>query len=137
MNIEHNIKTGMSHATQFTVDTNHTAGALYGFGVLDVLLSTPALIAIMLETSIELLDSLIPVDHITVVTSCEVTHEHPTMFGEDVTIKVIVKELDGNRIFLDMIATDGSGDIGYGKIERAIINKTKLMERACLRSDIK
>lgn len=126
----HDVKTGTFCTIQRKVETNCTAGALYNEGVLEILFSTPALVSMMIDASIELLSSSLPKDCVSVATACNIMHENPTIFGETVTVKVTVTRVEGNKIYFDMVASDDAGIIGRGTHERVIVEKEKLLERA-------
>ena len=134
---DHNVKIGASYLIKKKVEANYTAGALYGSGVLEILFSTPALVSMMIDAAIELLDEVLPREYISVATTCSVTHENPTIFGEEVSVKVTVINVEGNKVYFDMVASDGSGRIGHGTHERVIVHKEKLLEKAYSRVDRK
>lgn len=102
----------------------------YGSGALDTLLATPSLVALMIEAATRLVDSRLPEGYVSVGKSLSITHEKPTVLGETVTIKVSVLKQESNYIQLEMEAFDEEGVIGHGKLDRFVVNKTRLMERA-------
>lgn len=102
----------------------------YGSGALDTLLATPSLVALMIEAATRLIDSRLPEGYVSVGKSLSVTHEKPTILGETVTIKVSVVSQESNYIQLETEAFDEEGVIGHGKLDRFVVNKTRLMEKA-------
>ncbi|SCZ81215.1 thioesterase family protein [Acidaminobacter hydrogenoformans] len=102
----------------------------YGSGALDTLLATPSLVALMIEAATRLVDSRLPEGYVSVGKSLSITHEKPTVLGETVTIKVSVVNQESNYIQLEMEAFDEEGVIGHGKLDRFVVNKTRLMEKA-------
>jgi predicted thioesterase len=102
----------------------------YGSGALDTLLATPSLVALMIEAATRLIDSRLPEGYVSVGKSLSVTHEKPTVLGETVTIKVSVVNQESNYIQLETEAFDEEGVIGHGKLDRFVVNKTRLMEKA-------
>lgn len=102
----------------------------YGSGALDTLLATPSLVALMIEAATRLIDSRLPEGYVSVGKSLSVTHEKPTILGETVTIKVSVVSQESNYIQLETEAFDEEGIIGHGKLDRFVVNKTRLMEKA-------
>jgi fluoroacetyl-CoA thioesterase len=102
----------------------------YGTGALDTLLATPSLVALMIEAATRLIDSRLPEGYVSVGKSLSVTHEKPTVLGETVTIKVSVVSQESNYIQLETEAFDEEGVIGHGKLDRFVVNKTRLMEKA-------
>jgi fluoroacetyl-CoA thioesterase len=118
--IEHGIKEGMSIFFDKEVDSSDTAAA-YGSKALDFLLSSPALVAMLINASAELLDPLVPSECVTVGSSLELHHEKPTLLGENVRLVVTVKQVSGERISLDFVAHDKVGVIAMGKHERFVV----------------
>lgn len=102
----------------------------YGSGALDTLLATPSLVALMIEAATRLIDSRLPEGYVSVGKSLSVTHEKPTVLGETVTIKVAVVRQESNYLELEMEAYDEEGVIGHGKLDRFVVNREKLMEKA-------
>jgi predicted thioesterase len=102
----------------------------YGSGALDTLLATPSLVALMIEAATRLVDSRLPEGYVSVGKSLSLTHEKPTILGETVTVKVAVVKQEENFIQLEMEAFDEDGVIGHGKLDRFVVNRSRLMERA-------
>jgi predicted thioesterase len=102
----------------------------YGSGALDTLMATPSLVALMIEAATRLVDSRLPEGYVSVGKSLSITHEKPTILGETVTIKVSVVSQESNYIQLEMEAFDEEGVIGHGKLDRFVVNKMRLMEKA-------
>lgn len=127
------VKIGSNITIQRIVKEEDTA-LNYGSGKLDKLLATPSLVALMIEASVKLIDDKLPEGLITVGKMAKVVHEKPTILGETVSIKVEVKDFDGSRILLDMVAYDEIGLVGRGTHERIIVNKKALLERASKRA---
>ncbi len=130
--IDHKITKGMSIIYNREISSGDTATG-FGSGVLDYLLSTPAIVSMVIEGSIKLLDQLVPSDYITVGGKIEITHEKPTLLGESVHIVLTVEEVDGDRIVLDAAVHDHVGVVARGKHERFIVNSEKLMAAAYAR----
>jgi len=59
----------------------------------------------------------------------EFTHEAPTGTGMSVSVQATVTEVKGNRILFDIIASDELGEIGLGKHERVVVNRSEWMKR--------
>lgn len=87
------------------------------------LLSTPALVAMMQEASVALIDEKLPDGFISVGKSAEITHDQPTVVGAVITIKVEIKSFDGYHIKVKMIAYDDSGIVARGNHVRSIVNE--------------
>lgn len=108
----------------------------YGSGQLENLLSTPSLVALMIEASVKLLDPKLPDGYITVGKMAQVVHEKPSLLGDTVSVKVEITHFDGTRIQLIMTAFDEFGQIGVGSHERYIVNKASLLKRASEREEV-
>lgn len=130
--IEHKISKGMSSIYSREISATDTAVG-FGTGILDYLLSTPAIVSMIIEGSIKLLDHLVPEDFITVSGKVEVSHEKPTLLGESVHIVLTVEEVSGDRVFLDAVIHDHVGVVARGKHERIIVNSEKLIANAYAR----
>jgi len=128
--INHKIKEGMT--TTYVKEANGTdaipvTGAA---GILDYLVSTPAIFKMIIDASSSMLDPLLPGDYITVGKNVELSHEKPTMINEMITIELVVKKVDADRVYLEFTAHDSIGEICKGKYERVIVDKNVLMENA-------
>ncbi|WP_326908648.1 thioesterase family protein [Sedimentibacter sp. MB31-C6] len=103
---------------------------------IDNLMSTPALLATIIEISWKMLDPLIPDGYLTVVRNIELNHYYPTLIGEKVSITISVEKIDNNRIYLVFSGIDNIGEFCKGKYEKAIIKNDKLIEAAVKRAKI-
>ena len=117
---------GDTHTVERTIEQEDTAGNFWTTEVAE-LLSTPSLVAMMMEASANLIDERLPEGFISVGKSAEVTHEHPTVIGATVSVKVEIKSFDGYHIRLQMTASDESGIVGRGSHTRSIVNKKWLL----------
>ncbi len=131
---EHKIKPGLStiytrEAGQAdTLPSNHSAG------IMDFLVSTPAILTMVIEATRDLLDPLLPDGFITVGKNIDLSHERPTLIGESVTLVITVKEVKGESVFLEITGHDGTGVVCKGVYERSIVNKDHLIETAYRRA---
>lgn len=123
------IKEGMS-ATYTKNTTSNDAYPSSSTGTLDYLVSTPSLVAMIIDGATNMLDKLLPADYITVGKNIELHHEHPSLVGEMITLKLKVDKIVGHSVILDVQASDSKGLVCSGKYERAVINKDKLLEIA-------
>lgn len=97
---------------------------------IDHVMSTPALLATIIEISWNMLKPLIPNEYITVVRSFNFNHFNPTLVGEKIKITVTVEKIDNNRIYMTFIGADNVGEFCNGKFEKAIVKSDKLLEAA-------
>ncbi len=128
-----NIQIGEKNTIQKKVEPEDTAAAL-GAGKLENLFSTPSLVAMMMEASLELVDSKLEDGFISVGLMAGVTHEKTTILDETVSVEVEVVKFDGTTIEFKMIAFDEVGVIAHGHHHRMIVNKNKLFEKAHARA---
>lgn len=122
------LKVGISKTVQKVITREDTA-LNFGSGALDNLLATPTLAALMIEASVKLIDPLLPEGYITIGKTLEIEHEYPTKEGITVVVTAKLLEVEGNRVTLEIIATDEIGRIGAGYHERYIVAKELLMNK--------
>jgi len=130
--IKHQIKEGLS-ITDTRKTTTNDAHASSITGTLDYLVSTPSIVTMIIDAATHMLDKLLPSDYITVGKKIELLHEHPSIIGETISVKLTVEKITGNSVLLDVQVADLRGIVCSGKHERAIINKEKLLEIAYMR----
>lgn len=127
--MEHRIEKGMSTFFDKEVSAADTAAA-YGSKALDFLLSTPALVAMLIDASAQLLDPLVSEDCVTVGNKVELTHEKPTLLGEKVRLVVTVRDVAGDRIELEYVVHDPIGVIARGTHERFVVRSEDILAAA-------
>ncbi len=119
---------GMSKTIQKTVTEQDTAH-YYGSGALEDLLATPILTAYMIESSVALIDSLLPEGYISIGRKLSIEHLMPTVKGMTVTVESKISKIEGNKISIDISAFDELGEIGRGHHERNIVKHDILMDK--------
>lgn len=131
---EHKIVPGLS--TIYTKEVGHgdTMPSSNAAGIMDFLVSTPAILTMAIEATSDLLDPLLSDGSITVGKHIELSHERPTLVGETVTLVVTVTDVKGESIFLDIVGHDSTGVICKGRYERSIVDKDHLIDIAYRRS---
>jgi len=108
------------------VQENQTASN-FGSGLLEVF-ATPALIALMENTSMKLID--LPEGSSSVGISICMKHLKASQIGEKVECTAKVVAIDGRKYTFEIKATDSTGDIiGEGTHERVIVNIEKFMSK--------
>jgi len=127
--MEHKIAEGMINDVR-RITGPSDASNLPGSLEFSYLVSTTAVIDMIIEGSTQMLDKLLPEGYTTVGTYIQIAHENPTLIGEAVDIRIKVDKIDGNRIYLEVSGHDSEGRFCMGKHERHIVNKSKLMQRA-------
>jgi predicted thioesterase len=108
------------------VDKSHTAESL-GSGLLPVF-STPAMIALMENTAMKLIE--LPEGSSSVGTSICVKHLKASPIGEKITCNAMLTLNEGRRYEFQLEAFDNKGDlIGSGTHERFVIDIEKFMSK--------
>jgi len=97
---------------------------------IDYLMSTPALLATVIEISWNMFKDLIPSDYLTVVRNFQFDHFHPTLVGEKILFKLKVEKIEDNRIYIVFSVYDYVGEFCNGRFEKAIVRNDKLLEAA-------
>ena len=127
--MEHRIEPGL--VRDYRKITGPSDGTdLPGSLELSYLVSTPAVVNMVIEASTEMLDDLLPSDYTTVGTHIELSHENPTLVGEPINIRLKVSEVEHNKVYIDIEGFDSQGRFLKGKYERHIVNKSRLMQYA-------
>ncbi|MBR0596915.1 thioesterase family protein [Sinanaerobacter chloroacetimidivorans] len=131
--IQHSIKEGLTttYKRETTVSDSVTSSETMA---LDFLLSTPAVLSMIIEASSRMLDPLVPAEYITVGKNIELSHEHPTIIGSTVSLVLKVINVEKNTIVVTIEGHDDEGIFCRGKHERAIVSRAKLLEIAYKRS---
>jgi hypothetical protein len=127
--LNHNIKRGLS-AVYTKMTSTADAYDSSNTGTLAYLVSTPAMILMLIDSSTDMLDQLLPPDYITVGKKLNIIHEIPSIIGDTITLKLHVEEVKLYSIILNATFYDTKGIVCIAKYERAIIEKSKLLEFA-------
>lgn len=128
------LKAGMEHMIQKKVAYDDTTVS-FGRSGIETLLSTPALVSMMTEACVDLVGRNVPDGAITVARHMQLTHEKPTLQGMMVTVKATIDRVEGHIIFFDLICYDEVGQIAKGRMERHVVNKGALIQRAHKRAE--
>ena len=130
----HSIQAGMStvYKKETTVADAHSSSSSAG---LDFLLSTPAVLKMVIDASANMLDKLLPQEYVTAGKHLELEHEKPTLIGEKITITVKVDKVEDNRVFLNIIGEDDNGIFCTGNYERVILERSRLLDYAYKRAN--
>lgn len=124
-----NLQIGANFTLQKKVQHEDT-NLSFGRSGIETLLSTTALAGMMTEATVDLVDNNLPEGYITVAKKLEICHEKPTLRGMTVTVKVILEEIHRNILYFSAICYDEIGEIAQGKMERHIVTKNVLIDRA-------
>jgi fluoroacetyl-CoA thioesterase len=125
--MEYNLKEGLTHTVETTVDSNRTA-SFYGSGSLDVY-ATPAMIALMENAAMNCVQEGLPEGFGTVGIEINVKHIKATPLGMKVRAEAVLEKVDRKRLFFKIEAYDESGKIGEGTHVRYIINSEEFINK--------
>jgi len=133
-NVNHKIYEGLS----MTYEKVTTAADSYisNSTSIDSLFSSPSLLSTIIDVSCKMLDKLLPDEYITVGRNLELSHYHPTLIGEKISIVIKVVKVDKQRVHLEFVGSDYLGEFCKGKYEKVIVNKNKLIESAVKRAKL-
>lgn len=127
------ITIGASRTIQHVVDHGDTAGNSLPDDI-EPLLSSSGLIALVVDTSVGLIDPLLPDGFISIGKSSSITHEHPSVLGAALSLSVTITAFDGYHITLKVVASDATGVVATGTHVRSIVNKHWLQIRVAGRA---
>ncbi|MEI8216592.1 MAG: hypothetical protein WCF96_05790 [Eubacteriales bacterium] len=126
--INHRITVGLSTIYKKEGSSSDALPATGITGILDYLISTPAILTMIIEASSALLDPLLPEGYITVGKNIELSHENPTMVDGTISIVLTVTGVGGNRIHLNFSGHDAIGEVCKGRYERVIVKQNDLLD---------
>ncbi|MFO7756828.1 MAG: thioesterase family protein [Bacteroidales bacterium] len=98
----------------------------YGSGLLDVY-STPAMVAFMEKTSMELVQPQLEKGHGTVGMSLDIKHKKAVPVGGKIKCISRLATRDGNRLSFEVRVYHGADIIGEGKHMRYIIDEKRFL----------
>ncbi len=135
--VDHKIVPGLSTIVTKEVNGSDTLPTAGSSGIMDFLISTPAILTQVIKASSDMLDPLLPDGYITVGKNVDLSHERPTLVGETISLIITVIKVKGETIILDLAVHDTIGIICRGTVERSIVDKNHLIDIACRRADNK
>jgi len=119
------LKIGIENELEIIITPQDTAKS-YGSGRLDVF-ATPAMIALMEKTALQLAAPFLTEGKDTVGTEINVKHIKATAIGQRVQCYAKLKEVDRNKLKFIVEAYDEKGLIGTGTHNRYIIDIAKFI----------
>lgn len=125
--MEFNLKEGMTAAKEMKVTENDLASKM-GSGVLDVF-ATPAMIALMEDTSRSCVDLHLPSGYTTVGIELNVKHLKSTPLGMKVRCEAILIKIDNKALTFKVEVWDEVDKVGEGIHSRYIVNSDRFMEK--------
>jgi fluoroacetyl-CoA thioesterase len=118
---------GLEGVAAVTVTPETTADA-YGNAGLHVF-ATPALVALIERAAIGALVGQLDAGEGSVGSIVRVTHQAPTPLGATITARARVRAVDGNQVWFDVDANDGTEQVGEGEHLRIVIDEARFMRR--------
>ena len=101
------------------------------------MLSTPHMIGWMEAAGFEALLPFCEGDEVSVGTAINIVHRAPTGVGTAVKCEAVLESMNGRFYTFRVSAHNGSEVIGYGTIERAIVDEGKFKEKYKNRAQVK
>ncbi len=127
MDIQTNLKVGLSLQKEFLVEDKHTAAHI-GSGSIKVL-ATPMMIAYIEITARTLLDNYLPEGYSTVGTHVDIRHLAPTAMGKLVEARVEINQIEDKKVILGVSVWEGERKVGGGTHERYVIEVERFLKR--------
>ncbi|MFF4894203.1 thioesterase family protein [Micromonospora chersina] len=119
---------GLTARVELTVTDTDTAQAV-GSGDVPVL-GTPRLLALAEAATVAATATRLPSGSTTVGTRVELEHRAATPVGRTVAARAELVKVDGRRLTFEVIVTDGNEVVATGRVERALVDRQRFVERA-------
>lgn len=114
---------GIENKIQKAIAYEDTAAA-YGSGLVEVF-ATPAMIALMEETALKSVQSLIKENETTVGFEVNVRHLRAVPVGEVVVSKSLLEKVEGRKLTFKVTVEHNNETVGEGLHVRYVIDKSK------------
>ncbi|MEU9742085.1 hotdog domain-containing protein [Micromonospora chersina] len=119
---------GLTARVELTVTDTDTAQAV-GSGDVPVL-GTPRVLALAEAATVAATATRLPSGSMTVGTRVELEHRAATPVGRTVAARAELVKVDGRRLTFEVIVTDGNEVVATGRVERALVDRQRFVERA-------
>ncbi|MFT7476465.1 MAG: fluoroacetyl-CoA thioesterase [Verrucomicrobiales bacterium] len=121
------IELGLSGTASMTVASEDTA-IVHGTGDVEVL-STPRLLQLMQQATMDALDGHMPHGMITAGLRVNLDHLHASFVGADVIATATLTRIEGRRLVFEVEAVTSETTVGIGRIIRVQIDKERFLSR--------
>ena len=121
------IELGLTGRAERVVTEADTASA-FGTGDVDVL-STPRLLQLMQQATMDALEGHLPIGMITAGLRINLDHLHGSQIGSPVTATATLTRIEGRRLVFEAEAESTGLVVGVGRIIRVQIDKEQFLSR--------
>ena len=119
----------MQPFSQTIIVLEQQSAAFLGSGTLPVF-ATPAMIALMENTAMQAMSSLLKPDECSVGIEINAKHLKASLIGAAVTCTATLSRQEGRMLDFDIVATDKAGDvIGTATHRRCIVQASRFMAK--------
>ncbi|MFI2714534.1 thioesterase family protein [Micromonospora sp. NPDC018662] len=119
---------GLTARVELTVTAADTAEAV-GSGDVPVL-ATPRVVALAEAATVAAVAARLPAGSTTVGVRVELEHRTATPVGRTVAAHAELVKVDGRRLVFEVTVTDGPAVAAQGRVERALVDRQRFVERA-------
>ena len=119
---------GLTARVELTVTDADTAEAV-GSGDVPVL-GTPRVVALAEAATVAAVAARLPAGSTTVGVRVELEHRTATPVGRTVSAHAELVKVDGRRLVFEVTVTDGPAVAAQGRVERALVDRRRFVERA-------
>lgn len=121
------LRSGLTGTARLRVTEADTATKLRSGHV--PVLATPRLIALCEEASCLAVEGHLDEGDTTVGRRVQFDHLAPTAVGGEVAVEAVLERVEGRRLTFTVSATDASGLVGAGKVNRVVVDTESFLRR--------
>ena len=121
------IEPGASGVAKLSVASSDTAIA-HRSGDVPVL-STPRIVALVEEASIEAVADHLPAGYTTVGSAVQLTHLAPVAEGSAVTAEAVLDSIEGRRLIFKVTVNDDRGLVAAGYLTRVAVDRDRFLDK--------
>ena len=122
------LQTGLSATVELVVGEADTAIAMRSGDV--PVLSTPRLVGLCEQATVEALSGQLPEGSTTVGMRVQVDHLMPTLVGMTVSAEATLEKVSGRRLIFTVSASDPRGLIAAGRVTRVVVDVERFLDKA-------